>query len=518
LRLTRHEFTMPLAVGIVALVTTLAGAQQVGGVAGVNTAAARGGGPSRYGAQAYAQMCAGCHGVDLAGGRAQSLFNPALLGAFSDPALQQFIMTGIPGTEMKSFKEQLSDDQAWQIIGYVRQQSETLKPRPAFVPDPANQLVRSEKQTFRIEVIANGLDTPWGLAFLPDGRLLLTERSGNLRIVGRDGKMSAPVSGLTKPFVRQDGGVLDVAVHPDYRRNGWIYLSYTEVVPGATLPEREAPPQPGVRPVNPPSMTVLIRGRLNASNEWTDTQTIFRAAASVYTPSVIHYGSRFLFDGKGHLFFTLGERGEMTNAQRLDTPLGKIHRVNDDGSIPADNPFVNTPGAIPSIWTLGHRNPQGLAFDPVTGQLWEAEHGPTGGDEINLIEKGKNYGWGEISMGVQPGITKRGEAGMEQPVVYYTPAIAPSGIMFYTGSRYPEWRNNLFVTGLVGQALRRLQIKGREVVSQEVLFQQFGRVRAVATGPDGLLYVLLQDPTGAGTNVGLSAATPGRLVRLVPQK
>ena len=265
-------------------------------------------------------------------------------------------------------------------------------------------------------------------------------------------------------------------------------------------------------------MTVMIRGRLNANNEWVDTQTLFRAPASLYTSSVIHYGSRFLFDGKGHLYFTLGERGEMTNAQDLATPLGKIHRVNDDGSIPADNPFVHTRGAIPSIWTLGHRNPQGLAIDPVTGLLWESEHGPTGGDEINLIEKGKNYGWGVVTMGVQPGITRRSEAGMVQPVVYYTPAIAPSGILFYTGDRYPAWKNNLFVTGLVGQSLRRLEIKGRQVVSQEVLFQQFGRVRAVATGPDGLLYVLLQDPTGPGTNVGLSAATPGRLVRLVPQK
>ena len=198
----------------------------------------------------------------------------------------------------------------------------------------------------------------------------------------------------------------------------------------------------------------------------------------------------------------------MTNAQDLSKPLGKIHRVNDDGSIPKDNPFVNTPNALPSIWTYGHRNPQGLAWDPA-GLLWESEHGPTGGDEINVIEKGKNYGWGVISMGLQNGITERSREGMEQPIVYYTPTIAPSGIAFYTGSKYPAWKNNLFVAALAGQQLRRLEISGRKVIHQEAVFEQFGRVRAVTTGPDGLLYVLLQNPTGSGTGLGLAASTPG---------
>lgn len=205
----------------------------------------------------------------------------------------------------------------------------------------------------------------------------------------------------------------------------------------------------------------------------------------------------------------------MTNAQDLSKPLGKIHRVNDDGSIPKDNPFVNTPNALPSIWTYGHRNPQGLAWD-AAGLLWESEHGPTGGDEINIIEKGKNYGWGVISMGLQNGITERSREGMEQPIVYYTPTIAPSGIAFYTGSKYLAWKNNLFVAALAGQQLRRLEISGRKVIHQEVVFEQFGRVRAVTTGPDGLLYVLLQNPTGSGTGLGLAASTPGMVIRLVP--
>ena len=321
--------------------------------------------------------------------------------------------------------------------------------------------------------------------------------------------------------------MLDVAIHPQYAKNGWIYLAYTEVVPGYVAPPpapAPADPAPARRrareggrggPPSPPSMTVFVRGKIDKSNHWVEEQVLYRAPPDLYTPSGSHYGTRFLFDKAGHLFYSLGERGDMANAQDLSKPLGKIHRVNDDGSIPKDNPFVNTPNALPSIWTYGHRNPQGLAWD-AAGLLWESEHGPTGGDEINIIEKGKNYGWGVISMGLQNGITERSHEGMEQPIVYYTPTIAPSGIAFYSGTKYPAWKNNLFVAALAGQQLRRLEISGRKVIRQEVVFEQFGRVRAVTTGPDGLLYVLLQNPTGSGTGLGLAASTPGMVIRLVP--
>ena len=209
-------------------------------------------------------------------------------------------------------------------------------------------------------------------------------------------------------------------------------------------------------------MTTIVRGKINAKNEWTDQQVLFRAPLDQFTTNNSHYGSRFTFDRQGHLFYTLGERGVMENAQDLSKPTGKIHRVNDDGSVPKDNPFVGKAGALPTIWSYGHRNPQGLAWDPVTGKLWESEHGPQGGDEINIIEPGKNYGWGVITMGVQPGITKRSEPGMEQPIVYYTPTIAPSGMSFYTGNQYPQWKNNLFVSALAGQQLRRLEVERRQ--------------------------------------------------------
>ena len=208
----------------------------------------------------------------------------------------------------------------------------------------------------------------------------------------------------------------------------------------------------------------------------------------------------------------------MANAQDLSNPLGKIHRINDDGSVPTDNPFVGVANAVDSIWTYGHRNPQGLSFDPNTGLLWEAEHGPTGGDEINIIEKGKNYGWGVISMGLERGISQVSAPGMEQPVTYYTPTLAPSGIAFYKGERYPEWNSSLFVAGLAGQQLLRLEIDGRDVVEQEVLFDQFGRTRAVIVGNDGLLYAVLQNPTGADTGLRLSDPTPGILIRLTPSE
>ena len=375
--------------------------------------------------------------------------------------------------------------------------------QPQPVADPDGQIVKSEKQTFKIEVLARGLETPWALAFLPDGRLLVTERPGRLRIIDKDGALRAdPVKGTPAVWEKQDGGLLDVEVHPDYARSGWIYLSYSETLPGAA-------PAP---PADPPSMTVIVRGKLNKANEWVEQQVLFRAPAAIYNTSNAHYGSRFLFDKQRHLFFSLGDKQQMLDAQDLTKPTGKIHRINDDGTVPKDNPFVKRAGAVPTIWSIGHRNPQGLAWDPVSGRLWESEHGPSGGDEINIIAPGHNYGWGVITMGKQEGITKQSEPGMEQPIVYYTPTLAPSGLAFYTGSRYPGWKNNLFVSALAGQQLRRLEISGDTVTHQEAVFNQFGRVRDVVVGPDGYLYVLLQRPGKV-----VSDSTPGTVARLLPE-
>ena len=392
---------------------------------------------------------------------------------------------------------------AW-TIAVVAAAAAAQTPAPPPAADPDGQVIKSEKQTFRMEVLARDLETPWALAFLPDGRVLITERPGRLRIVDKGKLLPEPVKGTPKVWEKQDGGLLDAEIHPQYARNRWIYLSYSETLPGHV---------PAAPPPDPPSMTVIVRGRINAANEWVDQQVIFRAPDAIYNARNAHYGSRFAFDRNGHLFFSLGDKQIVMDAQDLSKPTGKIHRVNDDGSVPKDNPFVTQAGALPSIWSYGHRNPQGLAWHPVTGKLWESEHGPNGGDEINVIDAGRNYGWGVITMGTEPGMTKRSEPGMEQPVVFYTPTIAPTGMTFYTGDRYPGWKNSLFVAALAGQQLRRLETSGDSVAHQEMVFNQFGRVRDVAVGPDGLLYVLLQRPGQV-----LSQSTSGMLARLVPDK
>ena len=341
-------------------------------------AGGQGGGRGNAAATLFTATCAPCHGTDLAGGRAPTLFSERLLTSNDDETLAAKIRDGVPNTAMQPFKGTLDDQQIWQLVAYIRTTAANLKDKPVFVPDPNNQTIKSEKQTFRIEVVAPGLETPWGLAFLPDGRLLVTERSGRLRIIEKGKLLPEAVQGTPKVWERQDAGMLDVAIHPQYAKNGWIYLAYTEVVPGYVAPPpppaAAAPAEPaaaaGARgrgrggPPSPPSMTVFVRGKIDKTNRWVEEQVIYRAPSDLYTPSGSHYGTRFLFDRTGHLFYSLGERGEMTNAQDLSKPLGKIHRVNDDGSIPKDNPFVNTPNALPSIWSYGHRNPQGLAWDP----------------------------------------------------------------------------------------------------------------------------------------------------------
>jgi glucose/arabinose dehydrogenase len=464
--------------------------------------------------QRFADNCSGCHGSPGTSGRAPNLFDQRLLSSRSDEDLFRLIKAGIDGAEMPGFGEILPDDQIWQLIAWIRLEAESTQPRPVFVADPDGAEISSEAERFRIRVVARGLDTPWGIALLPDGRLLVTERPGRLRLIARDGSMTT-VAGTPTVWERQDAGLMDVAIDPDYARTGWVYLTLVELKPGYQMPPAPVL-KPGERPPNHPSMTVVVRGRINPAGQWVDQQTLFRAPLDRYTPSGVHYGSRLAFDPQGRLLFSIGERGDMKNAQDLGTPLGKLHRINPDGSVPPDNPFVRRPGAVPTILSWGHRNPQGLAFD-ARGQLWQSEHGPSGGDEINLIRPGGNYGWGVVSMGIQPGISAREAPGMINPVAYFTPTIAPSGIMIYQGTRFPGWAGNLFVAALSGQQLRRLVLQGDRITHQEVLFKSYGRVRALITDRDGSILALVQQPTGQGTGQPLSAATPGLVIRLEPR-
>jgi len=488
--------------------------------------------PAEQGRDIYGNVCAGCHGTDLSGGRGPSLFDPKLFARLTDPAIHARIEKGVPDSEMPPFAGALDGPQIDAVIAYLHSRSGELTTAPAKTsgapasmsiarpaPNPDGQRIHSQTQDIQIETLVNDLDTPSSLDVLPDGRLLVTERApkGDLRLIDPTGKARpVHVAGLPPIHQGQDAGLLDVTVGPDYAKHGWIYLAYADNDPKLPEPPPAPPGTPDFRIPRKPSMTIIVRGRIGPDNRWHDQQEIFRAPWSVYTPSGAHYGSRILFDGKGHLFFSVGERGDMRNAQNLATPLGKIHRLNLDGSIPADNPFVKRAGALPSIWSYGHRNPEGLAIDPASGLLWESEHGPIGGDEINLIRRGGNYGWGVVSKGMQPGLKGVSAPGMIDPVLWYFPTIAPSGIAFYTGDKYAGWKGSLFISALRGQQLRRVQLKGGKVVSQEVIFSDLGRVRDIATGRDGLLYALISDPTGVGWTVNFTDPVHGQLVRLKP--
>jgi glucose/arabinose dehydrogenase len=349
------------------------------------------------------------------------------------------------------------------------------------VSAPAHtQIVNSQKQAFRPVVVAAGLEHPWSMAFLPDGRVLVTERPGRLRLIVNGRLQAAPVSGVPKVVASGQGGLLDVVLHPDYADNGWIYLSFA------------APSPRGAH-------TAVARARLDG-NRLVDLKTIFRA--NNVAGGRVHFGSRLAFGGDGKLYVTVGERGDSDRAQDLDSHNGTTVRLNDDGTVPGDNPFLNTAGALPETYSYGHRNPQGMARHPVSGDIWLNEHGPQGGDEINIVRAGVNYGWPVITYGRSYAGFSIGEGskkpGMAQPILHWTPSIAPSGMAFYTGDKFPAWRGNLFVGSLKFRHLVRLELDGERVVSQERLLEgAFGRVRDVRQGPDGLLYLLTDENEGA---------------------
>jgi len=443
----------------------------------------------------YTELCGNCHGQRWEGNRAPSMLDEVWAHGGDDDSLARSIRDGWPKNEMPGFKAVLSEPEIRAMVISIREARAGRGrggrfQRPA---DPEGRIVKSELETFKIERVAAGLETPWGIAFLPDHRLIVTERPGRIRIIEPGKGIVETITGLPPIWLQQDGGLLDIAVHPDFAHTGWIYLSFSEVGP---KPDTSA--------------TRIIRARIK-DGKLVDQQTLFQPRPDQYWEGNIHYGSRFCFDRAGYLFFSLGERGHREEAQSLASPFGKLHRIRDDGSIPDDNPFVNTPGAIKSIWSYGHRNQQGIAQHPVTGELWASEHGPRGGDELNLILPGHNYGWPVITHGMNddgtPITDLTAKEGMDQPVTYWTPSIATSAIDFYTGDKFPQWKNSLFLAALAGQQLRRLEIDGHTVTKQETLFSDLGRVRDVVTGPDGYLYVALNTQFGD---------SPGQIIRLVP--
>jgi glucose/arabinose dehydrogenase len=350
---------------------------------------------------------------------------------------------------------------------------------------------RSAYHDYRVVTVADGLVNPWSIAFLPNGDVLVTERPGRLRII-RDGELlPTPVPGVPEVLAEGQGGLLDVAPHPDFASNRLLYLSYSKPYAdeeGAT--------------------TAIGRGRLE-NDRLEDFEDIFVANSRGRG----HYGSRIVFDGDGHIFFGVGDRqappqGDLAShpAQDRSNHHGTINRIHEDGRIPDDNPFVGQDGIEPSIWSYGHRNPQGLVLHPETGDLWETEHGPQGGDELNVIQAGANYGWPVIGFGVNygSGAAIHGgtmDEGMEAPLHFWVPSIALSGLMVYTGDRFPAWRGNIFAGGMAGEQLARLTLDGHVVVNEETLVQRMGRIRDVRQGPDGYIYLAIDDRGGAETPV-----------------
>jgi len=336
--------------------------------------------------------------------------------------------------------------------------------------------------TLNVDVLAEGLENPWAIDFIDTQTALITEQSGDVHMIESGRLRAEPVAGLPEALYAGQGGMLDVAVDPDYQDNGWIYLAYSHA-----LGEGD----------NRPVMTRVVRGHIR-NNVWTDQQVLFEAPHDTYRTSRHHYGSRIVFDAEGRLYFSIGDRGAQSQAQDLSRPNGKVHRIHRDGSIPSDNPFVGRDDALPSIFSYGHRNPQGLAIHPETDALWGVEHGPRGGDELNRIVAGRNYGWPVITYGINYDGTiiteERAREGMEQPVLYWRPSIAVSGLDVYDGQAFPYWRNHLLVGALRDQEVRLLSLAGNHVQHQEVILKNAGRVREAVTGPDGAVYVVVNAP------------------------
>jgi glucose/arabinose dehydrogenase len=366
------------------------------------------------------------------------------------------------------------------------------------LPASAEQFYAAQDYRLRATKLIEGLSHPWGMAFLPDGRMLISERRGAMRVIDGGKLVVYSVEGLPKVTEHGQGGLLDIALHPKYAENGWVYWTYSAEEGGL-------------------HGTELARGKLAGTREapkMIDVQVLFRMQPK-YRERV-HFGSRIVFDREGHVFVTLGDRGDSPDkgakqrAQMLDTHAGKSIRLYADGRIPEDNPFVKTPGARPEIFSFGHRNMQGATLHPETGRVWTHEHGPQGGDEINVLVSGANYGWPVITYGANYGSgSKIGEGtekpGMMQPLLHWTPSIAPSGMSFYSGRIFSKWKGNLFVGALAGQMLVRVTLNGEKVVSQERLFEgKLGRIRDVREGPDGNLFLLTDENDGALIRIELA--------------
>lgn len=435
---------------------------------------------SQSGATLYQQNCAQCHGADLNGGNATSLIDGIWQFGAENGYVTRNIKFGIPHLGMPSYQATLSDAEIGSIVQYIRESENNAGAQKP--PIPAE--LETMDYNIKVETFADGLEIPWAIDFIDNNTALVTERPGRLRVVKNGVLQDEPVQNTPEVLHEGQGGLMDVAVDPDYEKNGWIYLAYSHALPASG----------GNRP---PAMTRLERGKIKY-NTWTENEVIFEAPHETYRTTRHHYGCRIVFDPEGYLYFAIGERGTGEHAQDITRPNGKVHRINKDGSVPKDNPYYAERNSIQSLYSLGNRNIQGMAIHPETGDLWATEHGPMGGDELNLIRAGKNYGWPVITYGLNYNGTiiteQTHKEGMEQPILYWKPSIAVCGLDFYRGSLFKKWENRLLVGALKYEEVRLLQIEEERVVHEQVILKGAGRVRDVSTGPDGAIYVVLNNP------------------------
>lgn len=428
----------------------------------------------------FSHYCLSCHGSDF-----RKLIKPSEILRHSLKEIQSYIRNGVLEKGMPAFDDLLTEPEVEALSQYVQE----LARAPKVTKYTEGGAAQNTNDRFRVEEVITDLEIPWGIEFLPNGDLLVAERKGTLLRVTPD-KKRIPIKGVPKVLARGQGGLMDLKLHPNYSENGWLYISYSYV--DAT--ESSA------------GNTAVVRCQLE-NDHLRDLQLLYKGLPTVR--SFHHFGSRLAFDNQGYLYISNGDRGRRDKfPQKLNNSNGKIHRLHDDGRIPTDNPFYNTEGAVKSIFSYGHRNPQGVAKHPITGDIWIHEHGPKGGDEINLIKAGKNYGWPLASFGINysGSIFTKDTAlvGTVQPLKYYVPSIAPCGMAFITSKRYGDWENNLLIGSLSFKYLEMCVLERNKVIRQEKLLEGIGRVREVKVSPDGYIY--------------LGVESPGRVLKLVPTK
>jgi glucose/arabinose dehydrogenase len=430
----------------------------------------------------YKKYCAGCHGSQLEGNSAGKLIKQEWIDGKGRDTIHRTIKNGVPNTEMVGWSSVLKEEQIRAVVDFILEAQEKKSDSKTPIP----QRITTKDYVLKIEkIVVEGLETPWGIEFIDQHKALITEKGGNIKWL-INGKLDPQsIQGVPLAHTQSStGGYMDIALDPKFSRNGWVYIGYSHT--NTNKLDKGAP-----------AMTKVIRGRIK-DHQWIDEQTLFEVPDSLMVVNGDRWGCRFLFDKKGYLYFTIGDMGKAMDSQDVSRATGKVFRIYPDGSIPEDNPFIKVPHALPAIFTIGNRNVQGLAQHPLTGEIWATEHGPRGGDELNILRKGANYGWPLITYGVNYDgkiiSNKDRQEGMEQPVIQWTPSIAVCPAEFCISPLFPKWKNNLMVGALAYEQLERLIIEKDQVVGKEMIIKGFGRVRDIKISPEGALYVVLNKP------------------------